>query len=464
VTHVDPAHPDALSIAELYEAVDGALARAFPGGRGVWVRGEVQTLSDRTGNCYIDLVDPDSARDRQAPVLKVKCWRRTWAVVRHQLAREGIELEPGMVVVIRGRLDIYRPRAEVGFVLNEVDVTALLGRLAARRTALVRALEAEGLLERNRRLAVPAVPLRIGLVASPGTEGYRDFLGQLEGSPFAFDVRVSPVTVQGAEAARAVARAFARVARSSCDLVVLVRGGGSRADLAAFDAEPVARAIVGSPFPVWTGIGHTGDQSVADLVANRSFITPTECGRELVERVASWWTTAVAAPADLLVRRAAEALAGADRRSVRTRERLAGTARHLLSSHTEGLERRALTVARCAPRAVVASGQALAARSRRVEPLVYGQLTRQAERLGSFRRLLGAYDVERQLERGYTLTLDREGRLVRSVAGLAAGTALVTRFADGEALSTVETVVPATSAARREVQEEEVHVEEGDSR
>ena len=69
----------------------------------------------------------------------------------------------------------------------------------------------------------------------------------------------------------------------------MVRGGGSKADLAAFDAEPVARAIATSDVPVWTGIGHTGDQSVADEVANRSFITPTECGQELARLAIDYW-------------------------------------------------------------------------------------------------------------------------------------------------------------------------------
>ena len=201
---------DALSISELYDEVEQALARVFPRGRQLWVRGEVQSLSDRTGHCYIDLVDPETVGERQVPVLRVKCWESTWRPLRADLAREGIELQAGMVVVLRGTLDFYRPRAEVGFILAEVDVTALLGRLAAERAALLRRLESEGLLERNRAVPVPDVPVRVGLVASPGTEGFRDFLGQLEASGFAFSVRVVPVTVQGPSAPAALAEAIGR--------------------------------------------------------------------------------------------------------------------------------------------------------------------------------------------------------------------------------------------------------------
>ena len=111
-------------------------------------------------------------------------------------------------------------------------------------------------------------------------------------------------------------RAFGAVAAMGYDVVVVVRGGGSRADLVAFDAEPIARAIATAPVPVWTGIGHTGDQSVADIVAHQSFITPTECGQELVRRVADWWRSVVHA-ADAVTRLAS----GADRAGARCRQR-----------------------------------------------------------------------------------------------------------------------------------------------
>ena len=433
-----------LSIADLYGEVEDALARSFPRGRQLWVRGEVHNVSDqaRTGHCYLDLIDPETSGQRQAPVLRVKCWRSTWGPLKGTLAQEGIELTEGMVVVIRGTLDFYRARAEVGFILAEIDVTALLGRLAAERAALLRALGAEGLLERNRALPVPQVPLRVGLVASPGTEGYRDFLGQLEGSGFSFQVSVVPTTVQGAGAPGAIARAISKLAARATDfdLVVLVRGGGSKADLAAFDAEPVARAVATCPLPVWTGIGHTGDESVADLVANRCCITPTECGRELAQRVGQWWETRVAAPADLLHRRAAEALAAAEHRDHAARVRLAVTARHLVNTQAERLAARAQATARLAPLVVGDARSRVRLRADRLAPLTMGHLERTTERIEGWRRLLAAYDVDRQLERGYTLTLSDDGRVVRSVEGLTSGAVLTTRFADGTARSVVESV------------------------
>ena len=431
---------EALSIAELYQEVEDALARVFPKGRGTWVRGEVQSLSDRTGHCYLDLVDPDSAGDRQAPVLKVKCWRNTWGPLKATLARQGVDLQPGMVVVIRGNIDFYRPRGEVGFILNELDVTALLGRLAAERAALLRALVAEGLFDLNRQLALPDVPLRVGLVASPGTEGFRDFLGQLEGSGFAFNVVVSPATVQGAGAPASVASALGALAEAQCDLAVVVRGGGSKADLAAFDSEAVARAIATSSLPVWTGIGHTGDESVADLVANRSFITPTECGRELAALVGQWWDESVVAVAERIGRRAKEVLVEAERRDQIARGHLTSTARHQLRWHRERLVARGRSLEVLAPQLLDTTEAALVERGGRLVPLALGHLDRAEERAMSWRRLLSAYNVERQLERGYTLTVDGEGHVVRQATDVGVGDVLRTRFADGSVDSVVRSV------------------------
>jgi exodeoxyribonuclease VII large subunit len=434
-----PQRPDVLSIASLFDQVQAAITRAFPRGQLIWVRGEVQSITDRTGHCYIDLVDPDAPRGRDAKVLKVNCWQRTWAPLKASLTRQGVALDVGTVVNLRGRVEFYAPRAQVNFIAVDVDVDALLGRLAARRAALLKALEAEGILRRNGSQAVPELALRIGLVASPGTEGFNDFLGQLRGSGLAFTVVVAPAQVQGALAPAALARGIAALADAACDVVVLVRGGGSKADLVAFDSEPVARAIALCPVPVWTGVGHTGDQSVADIVAHRAFVTPTECGQELVGRATAWWES-VAATADLVSRRATEVLAGAVERDRAARARLGQAARHQLHRHVERLDSRSRRIASQARRQLDAAALVVDQRAARIGPCAHGALAHHGERLASWRRLLAAYDVDRQLERGYTLTLSEDGRIVRSVSALAPGSVLVTRFADGQAVSDVRHV------------------------
>lgn len=411
------AEQDPLSIARLYDEVTDLIDGAFPRSRALWVHGEVQKVYESSGHAYIDMIDPDDRAGRSAPVLKVKCWRSTWSPLKASLAADGLRLEAGMTVVMRGRLDFYKPRAEVGFVLEEVDVTALLGRLARERAELIAALEAEGLLRANAETALPEPALRIGLVGSPGTEGFRDFLGQLERTGLGFEVLVAKTSVQGATAPAEVAAAIALAARSGAELVCVVRGGGSKSDLAAFDAAEIARAIACCPVPVFTGIGHTGDESVADLVAHSRHITPTACGSAVASSALLWWQ-------DVAERSAW--IADQAERSLREAER--------------ELSRQRATVVVGPTRVLAGATASLAARRGRLVPATRAALEREAASLAARSRLLSAYDPARLLERGWSITTDEAGRPLRSVLGLERGAMIVTQLGDGRLRSTVAEV------------------------
>jgi exodeoxyribonuclease VII large subunit len=284
------------------------------------------------------------------------------------------------------------------------------------------------------------VALHVGLVASPGTEGCRDFLGQLTGSGFGFRISQVPVRVQGPGAPASIARALTVLSRSDCDVIAVVRGGGARADLAAFEAEVVARAIAGSAKPVFTGIGHTGDETVADILAARACITPTECGQQIVAAARHWWEAHVVEPAGLLAHRVPAYLSDAQSRDTRARGRLTAAARQQLRVHRERLARKGSSLGLAAPDRLETCAGRVRAHAARLGPLTFGHLGHQGERVDSWRRLLAAYDVDRQLERGYSLTLTSDGQLVRGAQDLSAQQEIVTRFADGTVHSRVEAI------------------------
>src|SRR5260370_3043889 len=169
--------------------------------------------------------------------------------------------------------------------MTGIDPVFTAGALAASRDRVLRQLEAEGLLRANAVHELPEVPLRIGLVTSVASAAYHDFLDELDASGFAFRVGVCDVRVQGANAPRRVVWALRRLARiaPALDAVVLVRGGGSRADLAPFDSDDVARALAAISLPVLTGIGHEIDRSGADEVADNAHMTPPAADPVLVE-------------------------------------------------------------------------------------------------------------------------------------------------------------------------------------
>lgn len=428
------------TIAQLYEELISYLDRRWGRTNQLWLTGEIQHLTDhRTGNGYLDLVDPDRP-GRDAPVVRAKCWRTNWSSIKGSLRRHGIALEEGAVVRVRGYVDVYAPRGELSFIVTALDVEALrraaLGEHARRRQDLLVALGAEGLLERNRSLPFPELPLVVGLVASKDTEGCNDFLGTLEASGFAFEVVLAPAAVQGPRAPRELTSGVLDLARGAVDVICIVRGGGAQSDLHAFDDERVARAIATCGVPVLTGVGHTGDISVADLVAHAAHRTPTACGEALVSRVRDWYGGHVADPARALESVATGVVDELTDVLHQRRRHLAVVGRHHLERARDRLAHTSGGVVRGAPRALDAACARRVERTARLVDRADSGLRRASAALQQRRTLLAAYDPGRQLARGWTITTDAAGRLVRA-ADLEAGSAIVTRFADGVARSTV---------------------------
>ncbi|HLI15794.1 MAG TPA: exodeoxyribonuclease VII large subunit [Acidimicrobiales bacterium] len=429
------AEAETLSIAAFYERVRRAIDREFAGE--VWVAGEIRNLRERGGHRYLELADHDSPGGRASQQLEVVCWARDWPPIAAALAAAGVELEIGRVVRVRGRVSVLDRSSKLSLTLTALDVEALLGSIAAARRRLLATLEAEGLLDANRRRPLPPVPLRVGVVTSPGSEAHRDFVGQLERSGFAFVVRLEGSLVQGPEAPAQLAAALGRLVAFQPDLAVVVRGGGARGDLAAFDDEVVARAIATAPFPVWTGIGHTGDRSVADEVAHRSYITPTACGEAVVAAVREYWDAVRQCVGELsgLARARLEAARHGLDGQART---LRSGARHQLELHLHELVVRGSRVERAAVVELERARQTLASRRRALVDALARRTAAEAQEVGRRRQVLRAYDPRRQLERGWSLTRDEAGRIVRSVVGRRPGERLRVTVSDGSVVTRVE--------------------------
>ncbi|HEV2362552.1 MAG TPA: exodeoxyribonuclease VII large subunit [Acidimicrobiales bacterium] len=427
----------ALSIAQFYARLNTALYRAFP--NEIWVTGEVRKVTERGGHRYLELADHsdiDGYRSEHSQCLEAACWSRTWPAIGRALRSAGLTLQPGLVIRVRGRVSMWEGASKLRFSVSEIDVEGILGGIAAARAKLLRTLEAEGLLAANGLLPLSPVPLRVGLVTSPDSEAYRDFTSRLRRSPFDFQVFLEPSTVQGPSAPRQIADALRRLQDVGPDVAVIVRGGGGKADLQAFDSELVARAIAEAPFPVWTGVGHTGDRSVADEVAARSFITPTACGEALVDRVADYW--------QLVTQKSTLLIARVDAATARAAGNLRFAAGRMAASVNRHLDRRNADVNhRAAVISAVASGRLgheeskLGGRRTRLAAASKRRLQDAETRTRQAGDLLRAYDPARQLERGWSLTRDSSGAVVRSVRAVRVGEALTTRVADGELASTV---------------------------
>ena len=446
-----------LTVTELADAIGNALRASFRDE--VWVRGEIRDLSrPPSGHVYFTLTDPaGNGSGAQVPVM---LHARQKGAVNATLTDAGgtVRMTAGTDVRIRGRLDWYAPRGQLQLRMTAIDPAYTLGQLELARAELLRRLEEEGLLRANAALALAEAPLRVGLITSEGSAAEADFLDELRRSGFAFTVLKADSRVQGNDAARSVAAAVRMLGTHRPDVIAVVRGGGARTDLAAFDDEAVARAIAGCPVPVVTGIGHETDTSVADEVAHTSAKTPTACAQVLVVRVAEVAGRFEAAWTGISAQ-AARALGHHDAGLRGHGSRLARTTRHALASRSHRLDAIAQRTGQAARAGLGTAGRRLdahrgraigAARSHlRTAEVLLGAAERRvahrsprvladAERtVAGLEARLRALVPERTLARGWSITRAADGRVVRHPADVAPGDPLTTLVAGGEVRSTV---------------------------
>lgn len=404
-----------LTVGELNHAIATSVVDAFP--RPVWVRGEIQQLKRYpNGHAYFELVEKHDVLGGVRAAVSVALFRDARVAVNRSLRdTPGVKITDGVEVRICGRVDYYPKTGRLQLKMTAIDPVFTVGKLAADRERLLRVLAEEGILRANAEIDVPLVPLRVGLVTSGGSAAYRDFVHQLEASGHAFEVAHVDVRVQGAAASRRVAYALRQLAGMALDVVVIVRGGGARSDLAAFDAEIVARAIAGMPTPVFTGIGHEVDRTVSDEVAHTCCKTPTAAAALLVEHVDDFDAR----------------LAWVGHRVSARAQRACGVARRQL----DDLARRAR---RGVPLVLARERQAIAGHRRSITAAGHRGTRRALQRVDAAQDRLRALDPRRVLERGYTITRGPDGAVVRSASAVGVGDALVTETADGAVHSRVE--------------------------
>jgi exodeoxyribonuclease VII large subunit len=424
---------DTYGVAELSAEIKSMLRRRFEDG--VWVRGEIQGWSKAaSGHIYFDLIERD---DRgTVSTLKVAFFAGVQRGPRERLRRAGLKLGAGLKVRIFGGVDYHAERGHLSLLMTDIDPRFTLGELSIQRQEVVARLLADGRYDANRRVALAPVPLRVGVITSVGSAAWHDFTSELANSGLAFELRVIDVRVQGREAVPMVTAAMRALSAGALDVVVLVRGGGGRGDLAAFDSEEVAAAIAASPLPVLTGLGHETDRSVADEVAHRSLKTPTACATALVERVLSFsahaeqvWRSITAAAERAVGEAGGEVDAAAH-----------GIRHHTVAAVARGEERIGHRVRRLrlATARVTASGERQLSAAASAVARAPQRLDAEERHLQSLAARVRLLDPVRTMARGWSITRDVDGRTVRDARQLSAGDVVVTTFAEGTATSRVE--------------------------
>ncbi len=250
-----------------------------------WILAEISELRvNQKGHCYLELIEKDEDK------ITAKARATIWSYQFRNLSAwftsmTGEALRPGIKILCNASVEYHEL---YGFSLNirDIDAGFTMGEKALKRQETIKRLEEEGFLNSNKAHPLPMVPQNIAVISAPTAAGYEDFVNQLESNPYGyrFNITLFKALMQGDQAPFQITEALMEAYAESedFDVVIIIRGGGSRTDLDCFDDYEVGKAIGIGPIPVVTGIGHERDESVADICAHTRVKTPTAAAEFLI--------------------------------------------------------------------------------------------------------------------------------------------------------------------------------------
>lgn len=407
------------AVGPLMRAIADTLAARF---NPVAVQGEISGFSRAaSGHCYFSLKDDTG---------QVRC-----ALFRR--AADQLEFAPrdGQRVVARGKLDVYGPRGDLQLIVDTLQ-PAGQGALFEQFLRLKAQLEAEGLFEAGRKRPLPVQPRRIGVVTSLGAAALRDVATALRRRVPHIPVTLFPASVQGtqapAEIVAALEQAYALTGSAgACDVLLLVRGGGSLEDLWSFNDPSVVRAIARAPMPVVCGVGHETDFTLADFVADLRAPTPTAaaelCAPSLEQRLGE-----LAYAHERLTDAVHQALDQRGQRLDWIAQRL-GRPSTRLHQAAQQLDRLQARLQQGLARSATRSHQRLELLAQRLPVALQRDVQARVQRLQRSQTALAMLDPRLVLERGYAWLSDADGHAITRAADIAPGQPVRATLADGSA-------------------------------
>ena len=433
------------SVSQLNREARSLLESNFPL---IWVEGEISNLArPASGHIYFTL------KDAQA---QVRC-----AMFKMRRRLLNFQPESGSAVLARVRVSLYEARGDYQLIVEHME-EAGDGRLQRQFEMLKQRLAGEGLFDEARKRPLPTLPRRIGIITSPSGAAIRDVLSVLKRRFPAIPLLIYPVPVQGDEAPPAIVSALRTAAkRDDCDLLLLTRGGGSLEDLWAFNNEAVARAIVDSPMPVVSAVGHEIDFTIADFVADVRAPTPSAAA-ELISPDRDEWHDTLQHWRNRLIRAMQTRLA-------RERQHLQALGRHLkhpgqrLQDQAQRLDELEQRLARAMDarlrrsraqldtlglrlrsqspaRRLEALQLRLNANRQRLRNTMPQRLKQHRQRLAALAHALNTVSPLATLSRGYAIVQKPDGQVIQRASDVDIGDSVQARLAEGRLTCRVEGV------------------------
>lgn len=430
-----------ISLLELQQQVRRSLDLAFP--MPVWVAAEIAEMKvNYSGHCYMELVEKGGANSVPKAQARAVVWKSGWqSLSAYFRGVTGSDLAMGMKVLLKVAVS-YHELYGFSLQISDIDPSYTLGDWERQKQETIARLQSDGVFDMNREAGLPLAVQRVAVVSSAGAAGYRDFMQEIGRYAYRFELTLFEAVMQGHATEDSVVAALESIADriDDFDAVVLIRGGGSQSDLAAFNSYRLCSHIAQFPLPVLTGIGHDKDQSVADMVAAVELKTPTAVAGWLGERLASL---------DRLLdeltdktRRGAEYILDGEKL------RLERAARMVSIGAVEMTRRLEVRLERLSAELARQSGEYFLRQGHRLEnigmflrerPSVY--LARQAERLEAMERTVALRRPENILALGFAIVRS-DGKSVRDASALTEGQQVEIALARGTVGATINDSTP----------------------
>jgi len=278
-----------IGLYELMRRVRNSVTSAFP--QRYWVRAEVRAISEKYGShCYLDLADKGDDGVMNAQVRGI-VWASSWKVLRPYFEKAtGRGIEAGMNILIHVQVN-FSELYNLSLIIDDIDPSYTVGELELVRQRTIARLSEEGMMDMNSTLQIPVPPRSLAVISSSAAAGWGDFCRHLQENVygFRFSLRLYEAPMQGADAPSGIVDALDRIladcssGEESFDAVMIMRGGGSAADLSCFDDYTLCANVAQYPLPVMTAVGHDRDYHVCDMVSAVSVKTPTALADYLLD-------------------------------------------------------------------------------------------------------------------------------------------------------------------------------------
>jgi len=426
---------------DLNKRIRNSIEQNFPDS--YWVIAEISELKiNNSGHCYLELIEKDSNQDKIIARARATIWSYTFRMLKPYFeTASGISLDKGIKILVKAKVTFHE---QYGLSLNILDIDPgyTLGDMERKRQETLRQLEKDGVLEMNKQIPFPTAPQRIALISSETAAGYRDFMNQLLSNTYDFTyyVKLFPAIMQGDEAIPSLTKALDKIYlhENFFDIVVIIRGGGSKSDLSCFDSYDLAYHITQFPLPVLTGIGHEQDISVTDLAAHTKLKTPTAVAEFLIMQTYSLdqyleelQTTAINMVNDCLQNKQ-EQIDDLSRK-------LARIGNNVLVINSRTLDQLYYSFEKRTNRFLQAKNDFLRYSQSAIKSFSGKYFIEKKHYLQIASKTINYMDPEKVLKRGYSLTY-HNGIIIRNGAGLTRGDMITTKFERDEVNSKVEKV------------------------